>query len=250
MSERCRDVLREVRAAIGRIVRQLAAEEAASPRRRRLLDVGCWEGELTGEWAALYGADALGIEIFEAPRAAARARGVDVAALDLEVDAFPWADGSVDLVIANQVLEHLKNVLIPLAEIHRVLSPGGTAILSVPNLGSLHNRLLLAAGRQPTSIRTLGPHVRGFTFGEFRSLLSLGGAYDRVRASGAGFHPLPATIARPLARALPACAHTTIVVARKARGTGGGAGAGRAAANPWREAFEQRELQTFYAEPR
>ena len=106
-----------------------------------------------------------------------------------------------------------------MAEMHRVLRPGGHAVLSVPNLASLHNRALLALGRQPTSIRTFGPHVRGYAFGEFCAFVERGGAYEIERRLSAGFYPL---LARPGAsrcrRFWRSAGHTTIVLARKITG--------------------------------
>lgn len=47
-------------------------------------------------------------------------------------------DGSFDCVVANHVLEHVSNVPRALAEIRRVLKPGGFAILQTPYSGKLH----------------------------------------------------------------------------------------------------------------
>jgi SAM-dependent methyltransferase len=53
--------------------------------------------------------------------------------LDMQFD-----DGSFDCVVANHVLEHVSNVPRALAEIRRVLKPGGFAILQTPYSGKLH----------------------------------------------------------------------------------------------------------------
>jgi SAM-dependent methyltransferase len=123
----------------------------------------------------------------------------------------------VDVVVSNQVFEHLKNVWRPMSEILRVLRTGGWLILSVPNLASLHNRVLLALGHQPASIRTFGPHVRGYTFGEIRRFIAQGGAFRIERALGVGFYPFPIPIAGALVGLWPGASHTTVVVARKTR---------------------------------
>lgn len=181
-----------------------------------LLDVGCWDGGLTVERAGGLGAERLlGIEVFEQEAQKAEEKGIEVARLDLETDAFPWPDASVDVVVCNQVLEHLKNIWLPMSEMHRVLRPGGLAVLSVPNLASLHNRLMLAIGRQPTSIRVFGPHVRSYAFGEFCDLVELGGAYEVERKVGAGFYPFPSPVSRALSRIWRGASHTIIVAARK-----------------------------------
>lgn len=199
---------------LGRIRRR-----AGSPL--SLLDVGCWDGTATERYARVLGGPAFGVEFFDARAREAESRGITVARLDLETGVFPWADGSMDVVISNQVFEHLKNVWRPMSEIHRVLAPGGWLVLSVPNLASLHNRVLLALGRQPTSIRTLGPHVRGYTAGEIRRYVALDGALRIERATAAGFHPLPVPLADPFARLWPGAGHTTVVLARKQTASAG-----------------------------
>src|SRR5262249_17869906 len=156
------------------------------------LDIGCWDGSSTVRRAEVFGADrALGIEVFEDAASRATARGIEVGRLDLEAEQFPWPDATVDVIVCNQVLEHLKNIWLPMSEMHRVLRPGGYALFSVPNLASLHNRVLLTLGRQPTSIRVFGPHVRGYTLREFRELIARDGAYEIEASRGAGFYPIP-----------------------------------------------------------
>jgi SAM-dependent methyltransferase len=235
VSDLCSQVLVEVGDTIERLLRGVAGEH----REPTLLDVGCWDGGLSGRCGAALGAKRmLGVEVYEGPAAEAEARGLEVARVDLEAGRFPWEDGSVDVVVCNQVLEHLKNIWLPMTEMHRVLRPGGHAVLSVPNLASLHNRVLLALGRQPTSIRVLGPHVRGYAFREFRDLVALGGAYEVQRALTAGFYPLPARFSRPFSSLWTGAGHTTIVLARKTT-----------AAPPWLAYIEgevEGGMQTFY----
>jgi SAM-dependent methyltransferase len=238
MSQRCSSVLEAVRRTILSSVVSLAGQ-AHAPGARRLLDVGCWDGFATSEYAAAFGARALGVEIFDAPASEARRRDVEVSQIDLEVGRFPWPDESIDLVIANQVLEHLKNVWQPMSEMARVLRPGGWLIVSVPNLASLHNRILLMLGLQPSSIRTQGPHVRGFTLGEIVRLVRLGSVFTVEQVRGVGFYPLGLSWAAAPARLWPAASHTAVVLARK--GPGG-------ALNPWSEYLKGLETsapQTF-----
>ena len=212
MSGLCTRVLVKTDRAIQRLLSGLVAR---TPKPRTLLDVGCWDGAATLRYAGLLGCAAHGIEVFGEPAARARAQGVEVAEIDLERARFPWADGAMDVVIVNQVLEHLKNLWLAMSEVHRVTRRGGHLLLSVPNLASLHNRILLGLGRQPSSIRVFGPHVRGFAFGEIRRLVTLGGCFVVERALGVGFHPLPARLAAPFARLWPGGSHTALILARK-----------------------------------
>ncbi|MEL7058921.1 MAG: methyltransferase domain-containing protein [Acidobacteriota bacterium] len=52
--------------------------------------------------------------------------------LGLDLRRLPFADGSLDRLVANHVLEHVVEDRSALAEIHRVLRPGGLAVLMVP----------------------------------------------------------------------------------------------------------------------
>lgn len=209
----CSRVLLEANRGIESMLAMITEPVGAS---RCLLDVGCWDGASTVQRGGAFGATRLlGIEVFDDPATEAAERGIEVARLDLEAERFPWPDESVDVVVCNQVLEHLKNIWLPMSEMHRVLRLGGRAILSVPNLASVHNRVLLALGRQPSSIRAVGPHVRGFTQREFVALLERGGAYEVEQKRGVGFYPLPSRWSGPLTRLWPGGSHTFVIQARK-----------------------------------
>lgn len=54
--------------------------------------------------------------------------GVD----EVDITALPYADHSFDIIICNHVLEHVEDDVRALSELHRVLKPGGKAILQVP----------------------------------------------------------------------------------------------------------------------
>ena len=58
--------------------------------------------------------------------------GVDHA---VDIQDLPFADGSYDMVFASHVLEHVSDDHRAIAEIRRVLRPGGIAVLSVPLVG-------------------------------------------------------------------------------------------------------------------
>ncbi len=77
-------------------------------------------------------------------------QGVIVYNINIERQKIPVRNGGFDLIIANQVLEHVKDIYWVFHEITRVLPIGGKIIIGVPNLASLHNRILLGLGSQPT----------------------------------------------------------------------------------------------------
>jgi SAM-dependent methyltransferase len=147
----------------------------------------------------------IGIEVHPPYVEHLRSIGVDTVECDIEHDPLPFDVESVDLIVANQVLEHVKEVFWILHECSRVLRVGGSLVIGVPNIAAAHNRLLLLVGRQPTQLRNWSAHVRGFTKGDVLELLDkpFVGGYRLVQSGGANFYPLPAFLARPAARLWP-----------------------------------------------
>lgn len=141
-----------------------------------------------------------GIENFSDYRKECKSLGIETYAVDLEGDSFPGKDGSVDILIANQVLEHTKEIFWIFSEATRLLRPGGRFIVGVPNLASLHNRLLLLFGEQPTAQQSLSAHVRGFTKPDMQRFAQEGGYFHLAAHRGSNFYPFPPLVARPLAR--------------------------------------------------
>ncbi|GAB2890451.1 class I SAM-dependent methyltransferase [Streptomyces mayteni] len=99
---------------------------------RRILDAGCGSGPLS---AALRdrGAVVTGVDASAGMLALARRRlgdDADLHAVDLS-DPLPFADGAFDDVVASLVLHYLEDWGPTLAEMRRVLRPGGRLIASV-----------------------------------------------------------------------------------------------------------------------
>jgi SAM-dependent methyltransferase len=87
---------------------------------RRVLDAGCGEGWIASTIAA---PELVCVDRSEAAVEAARARGLDARVADVE--SLPFADGDFDAVMCNNVLYHVPDRDRALAELARVLRPGG-----------------------------------------------------------------------------------------------------------------------------
>ena len=139
------------------------------------LDVGCGNGERTIRIAKhfqidlmkTYGLDSNEKQIIECRNT------LNAEIVDLEVTDIPYEDNTFDLVICNQVLEHLKNYKKVVLEIIRVTKKNGYIILGIPNLAHLINRIYLLFGIQPMCIAIDSDHVRGFTIGVLLKCLEL-----------------------------------------------------------------------------
>jgi SAM-dependent methyltransferase len=74
--------------------------------------------------------------------------GIPVIAADVASNLFPLRAGSFDAVMMNETIEHFSVSPLPcLMEIWRALKPGGSCLLSTPNVVALSNRLKMLAGR-------------------------------------------------------------------------------------------------------
>jgi methionine biosynthesis protein MetW len=172
----------------------------------RILDIGCGDGtDLLSIKNSVKNKDVelYGIEYYEPNIREAEKRGVTIFNIDIERNSIPAEDGYFDIVIANQVIEHTKEIFWIFSEISRVLKSGGLLIVGIPNLGSLHNRFLLLFGRQPTCIGVLSSHVRAFTIPAFRQFIETDGYFKLMGIKGSNFYPFPAGIARLLSKFLP-----------------------------------------------
>jgi SAM-dependent methyltransferase len=94
-----------------------------------LLDIGCGAGAF---WSFLFGVHIIGIDInlSQAARKKARKFGVDLVLGDAQH--LPFKNGSFDIAVEQDVLEHLECPFMALRETSRILRDDGEFLVSVP----------------------------------------------------------------------------------------------------------------------
>jgi 2-polyprenyl-3-methyl-5-hydroxy-6-metoxy-1,4-benzoquinol methylase len=104
-----------------------------APAKSRVLDIGAGTGDFV-RFMRESGHDAEGIEPAQEPSDAARKRGLPIHTATLS----SWASdpsnaGTADVVVMLNVLEHVPDPELMLAQIRTLLSPGGLVVIRVPN---------------------------------------------------------------------------------------------------------------------
>jgi len=116
--------------------------------RGRILDIGCAAGgDIPGYRARRF--SVVGIDLASRMLEFAHGRFADdpeVHFCRADVEHLPFTDQSMDHVVCLGVFEFLKDYNAALAEIHRVLRPGGLAIFAIPSAISLYNVTYVLTG--------------------------------------------------------------------------------------------------------
>ncbi len=182
------------------------------------LDLGCGSGsDLMIVKNNHTNAHCIGVEYSDWNKAQLLQRGIESVSVDIERERLPLPDSSVDLIIGNQILEHTKEIFWINHEVFRVLKTGGHFYLGVPNVLSLHNRILGLFGIHPTSVQLCSAHVRALSKHDTNKLYRtvVPSKVELVRFGGSQFYPFPKSIARPLANLLPTMAVSIFFLFKK-----------------------------------
>jgi SAM-dependent methyltransferase len=133
---------------------------------RKVLDLGCRDGALTRAYAE--GNELVGVDADREALEEAKRLGIETHWADLD-GPLPFPDESFDVVVAGELLEHLRDPARLVGEAKRVLRPGGTFVASVPNAYRVKNRLRFLLGRKPEDDPT---HLQMFSPANVRALLA------------------------------------------------------------------------------
>lgn len=150
----------------------------------RILDLGCSAGYVA-ERAADLGHTVTGVDLYEVDGVRSRVHDFVQADLDHGIPASVGRD--FDIVLAADVVEHVRNPEQILRQIAGVLRPGGALIVSVPNFAHWYPRVRVMSGRFDYDERGIldKTHLRFFTRRSFLNLVEASG-YEmrRIKATG------------------------------------------------------------------
>jgi methionine biosynthesis protein MetW len=158
-----------------------------------ILDIGCGDGKGVILIANRFNVDfhnVYGVDINDVCLKACQAK-FNAIKMDIEKNELPFRNDIFDLVICNQVLEHLRNYKEVIKDAIRVTRKRGHILIGIPNLSHLINRILLLFGLQPLCIALDGPHIHGFTHKSFVKLLKSLDQVEMIDFTGTVMYPLP-----------------------------------------------------------
>lgn len=183
----------------------------------KFLDLGCDDGMVTVKLSQAIGTlDIHGLDINDAKFMEAKNKGVTCFQGDI-TKGLPFDDNTFDVVLANQVIEHVSNIDIFISEIFRILRKNGYAVISTENGSSWSNIIAAIFGWQIfslTNVSSLGSGVgnplaihrgeRGnvsswthktiFNYRGLKEVFELH-RFTIEKIMGAGYFPLPSFIA-------------------------------------------------------
>lgn len=201
--------------------RDFVLEAVRAARPRRVLEVGGGEGELAERIVQELGVELVGIDQSEAMVAEQRKRGIDARVGD--VQDLPFEDGEFDVVVAAWMLYHAPDLDGAVAELARVLEPGGALVAVTNSVGHLQELWNLAGRPNAVGRFTFrsdnGEEVleRHFAAVERRDATgSIVMNDETIRAYGGSWDALDSLVDMPpLGEPLRVRRHSTVFVARK-----------------------------------
>lgn len=172
----------------------------------RILDLGCSDG-VVGARLVAQGHEVVGVDRIE--HKGVRERLTDFYEADLEQGVPAEVGDGFDVIVAADVLEHVRDPASLLASLADRLRPGGRVVTSVPNFGHWYPRARVALGRFDYDARGIldQDHLRFFTHRSFSRLVRAAG-WEIIRTEAVG---LPLAVAE---RGAPSAGASS--------GTGGG----------------------------
>ena len=129
-----------------RIKRMTGIINQLNPKESNILDIGCHDGTflslVKNRDNNFYGLDANDWAVSESKK-----KGFDIQQFFFDDKTkLPFENEFFDVVIAGEIIEHIYDTDFFLAEIRRLLKPGGKLLISTPNIASLGRRFFLLLG--------------------------------------------------------------------------------------------------------
>lgn len=206
-----------------RIKKMIDIINRLDPKEKKILDVGCYDGTLLG-MIKNKNNELFGLEASEYGVIKCLEKGIRVTSFFFDdVQNLPYEDKYFDIVLAGEIIEHIYDTDFFLAEIARVLKPGGYLLLSTPNVASLGRRIMLALGKNPIievtpNEKDSSGHIRYFIMKTLEGLLTKHDFKTIIKISDTVNFSLSGRLRSSyLAKIMPSIGSSLIILSRKTR---------------------------------
>ncbi len=152
-----------------KIIKNLFGQEAEI----NILDIGCGKGVITGRVNQVFPLSKIfGIDVSPKAIAYCREKYKDIHFDIISGENYKYKDRLFDVILFNNIYEHLENPTTVLKNIRLLLSPKGSIIISTPNRYHVINILRGIIGK---SIATSKHHTTEYTIGQMKEQIKYSG---------------------------------------------------------------------------
>jgi methionine biosynthesis protein MetW len=142
---------------------------------KRLLDLGCGDGVLGSLLKDRFN-EVAGVDISDQALSRAKQRGLTTYRVNVDEEPLPFPDSTFDAITCLDLIEHVFEPRVLVAEIARVLAPDGSLYIAFPNMRYALRIKEIIAGRFPKTSGDIdysydGGHLHYYTPADVRSLL-------------------------------------------------------------------------------
>jgi len=184
----------------------------------RVLDIGCGGGQLLETFTKTKYVEVYGLDISEKVLRIAKQKGYIVHKINLEKDKLPFSNEYFDIIVANDLIEHLIDPDKVLTEIHRVSHSNTKIIICVPNINSPISFFIQLFLDYPPlqSARYKSVHFRDYTLLLIKSVLIIN-AFQVEKVMGSYVYPIKSYLSQKIAHLFPRVSERLIVVCTKTK---------------------------------
>lgn len=182
----------------------------------KILDIGCGGGQLLEEFVKKSNIVVYGVDISRNPLKIAREKGYKCLLCNVENNNLPFKDKMFNIIILNDLLEHIINPDILLTEVYRTLKDEGNLIICIPNISQPISWFIQIFLDLPPiqSARYKSVHVRDYTLRILKIVLRLNG-FKINQVVGTYLYPFDNKIGRLIARLFPRISEKIIIKCEK-----------------------------------
>lgn len=189
---------------------------SANKKSFNILDVGCGGGQLLESFTKIPHIEIYGVDASAKACKIAMRRGYKAYICNVEKEKLPFDDDFFDIIVINDVLEHLIDPDNLLREAHRVLKGEGVLVISVPNISCPFSWFVQVFLDLPPvqSARYKSVHVRDYTLRILKIVLKYNG-FKIKQVKGTYLYPFTNMISRHVANLFPRLSERLILICEK-----------------------------------